>query len=123
MRKVRFAMLALALCVGTATMARAQGGGGGRGGRGGVAALLRDITLTTDQQAKVDEINKKYMEKNAGLREKIQAGDEDARKEMTANREAMQKEVRELLTDDQKKVFDQHVEEMRSRMSRPPGSL
>ena len=59
MKALRIAALGIALVVGTAVSAHAQGGGGmggGRGGRGNMLMVGIDSTLSPDQKAKVAEV-------------------------------------------------------------------
>jgi Skp family chaperone for outer membrane proteins len=120
MKKVRLAMLVTAMFLGMTTVARAQDQG--RGNRQNMAAvLLKDITLTPAQQAKVDSINTKYRDQMQALRS--EGGDRDAM--MQKRRDLMEKqrdEIKGILTDDQKKTFDKNVEDMRANMQnrRPP---
>ena len=126
MKKVRLAMLTAALFLGITSIARAQDPQqAGRGNRPNMSAMLfKDITLSAAQQAKVDSIEAKYREQMQALRN----GGGDPQ-EMRAKRgELMQKqrdELKAVLTDDQKKVFDKNAEDMRQQMQnrRPPGSL
>ena len=92
------------------------GRGGPRGDRGGEQMLFRGITLSDAQRQQVDSINAKYRTQMQSLREN--AGD-DRRQAFQQMRDLMERrnaEVRAVLTPDQQKVFDQNVEEMRSRM-------
>lgn len=123
MKKVRLAMMAVAMVLGITTIAHAQEPQ--RGNRPNMSAMLfKDITLTPAQQAKVDSIDAKYREQMQALRS---AGGDP--QEMRAKRgELMGKqrdELKAILTDDQKKVFDKNAEDMRQQMQnrRPPGSL
>lgn len=125
---IRFAVAGVALCAG-ASVASAQGGppagappqgqqgGQGRGGRG-MQALFEGITLTADQQTKVDEINTKYRAQMQELMPNgMQGGppDEGTRKKMDEIREHQTHDVRELLTDDQRKIFDENVATQKKR--------
>lgn len=123
MKKVRLAMMAVAMVLGITTVAHAQEPQ--RGNRPNMSAMLfKDITLTPAQQAKVDSIEAKYRDQMQALRN---AGGDP--QEMRAKRgELMGKqrdELKTVLTDDQKKVFDKNAEDMRQQMQnrRPPGSL
>jgi hypothetical protein len=125
MRMVRTAMMVAALFVGVASAASAQEqqAQGGRPGRGGLsAAAMANITLTPAQQAKKDSIDAKYREQMAALRNS--SDDQETRR--TKQREMSTKqldELKALLTDDQKKVFDKNVEEARARMQQRPPTL
>ncbi len=93
--------------------------GGGRGNQ--MAMLMQGITLTAEQQTKVDELTKKYADMRTALRAD-QTLDQDAR--MAKQREMMTKqsdEVKVILTDEQKKVFEKNQADMAARMPpRPP---
>ena len=131
---IRFAVAGIALCAG-ASVAGAQGGGppagappmggpqgqqggpGGRGGRG-MQALFEGITLNADQQTKVDEIRTKYRAQMQELMPNgMQGGppDEATRKQMDEIQEHQAHDVRELLNDDQRKVFDVNVAAAKKR--------
>ncbi|HKW46517.1 MAG TPA: hypothetical protein VJN70_03700 [Gemmatimonadaceae bacterium] len=125
MKTVRLAMLAVAMFFGVTTVAQAQAGEqqGGRGGRNMSAMLFKDITLSPAQQAKADSIQAKYRDQMQALRS---AGG-DQQEMRTKGRELQEKqrdELKAILTDDQKKVFDKNVEDMRQAMQnrqRPQG--
>ena len=105
-----------------ATPAFAQGGGPG-GGRMGPPksgqGLLQGITLTADQQTKVDSIwksNESMREQMRSQRQSGQAPDSAMRAHMMAMRDQQTKAYRDVLTPEQAKVFDKNVAEMRERM-------
>ena len=108
MRIVRVLLLVLAAVVFVAPAASAQGGGGGGRGAGrGMAALMANITLTADQQAKVDSITAKYREQMMAMR----GGGPPDSTTMAKMRETTNKqydEIRGVLTEDQQKVFDEN---------------
>lgn len=119
---IRYAVAGIALCAG-ATVASAQGGppagappmGGmqGRPGGRGMQALFQGVTLTADQQMKVDAINaRNRTEMQALMPNGMQGGppDEGTRKKMDEMREHHMHDIRELLTEDQRKVFDVNLE-------------
>lgn len=116
MRKL--AMVALAvLCVGgTASVAAAQGGGM-RGGRRGSAidrwlTQPTAITLTADQQKKVDSLKTAMTAEQQKLFEDMRSGNGD-RSEMRSKMMDMQKKyegaVKAVLTPEQQKTFDANV--------------
>ena len=123
MKKVRLAMMTVAMFLGITTIARAQDAQPGRGNRPNMSAMLfKDITLTPAQQAKTDSIQTKYREQMQALR----AAGGDQQEMRAKGRELQEKqrdELKAILTDDQKKVFDKNVEEMRAQMQnrRPQG--
>jgi hypothetical protein len=127
MRKLQFA-LAAALLMGIGNAATAQDPqpqGQRQGGRGNqMAALMQGITLTPDQQTKADSITAKFGAERRTLMQD-QSLDQDARR--AKGREMMTKqrdEVKALLTDEQKKVFEKNIADMQARMeqggARPP---
>lgn len=102
-------------------------GPGGRGGRDFGRAeqvLLRGITLSADQQRRVDSIRASYRTQMDQMRQQS-GGDRDAtRTQMRTMMERQQADIRAVLTPDQQTQFDQNVAEMRSRMQqggRPGG--
>ena len=127
---IRYAVAGIALCAG-ATVASAQGGppagappmGGMQGGPGGrsgrgMQMLFEGVTLTADQQTKVDAISARYRtEMQALMPNGMQGGppDEATRKKMDEMREHQMHDIRELLTGDQRKVFDVNVETQKKR--------
>lgn len=122
MGRIRMALVAALLVCGTATMAHAQaaqqdtGRGAMMGRRGSMAdRMLQGITLTTDQQGKVQAIEEKYRGQMMQLRQDANGGRPDRAK----MRDLMQQEsaeIRGVLTADQQKVYDQNLQEMRERM-------
>lgn len=127
MRKLQLVLVA-AMLVGGSAAATAQDpqpqgqrqGGGGRQ----MAMLMQGITLSADQQAKVDSIGVRYTEQRRALMQD-ESLDMDARR--AKGRELMGKqrdEIKAILTDEQKKVFDKNIEDMQARMQqgggRPP---
>jgi Spy/CpxP family protein refolding chaperone len=129
MRKI---VAVAALIAMSSTAAIAQGGGGGGGGqRGGgmnpeqmKGMYFAGITLSAEQNVKVDSIIKKYSDLNAAMRAD-QAMDPQARRtKMGENRTKQNDEFKAVLTDDQKKVFEKTLADMAARMQggggRPP---
>jgi Spy/CpxP family protein refolding chaperone len=121
-------LLAIAgLLAGTTSVAAAQEPqpqGRGQGRPNQMAMLMQGITLTADQQTKVDSIAKKYDAERAAIRAD-QNLDQDARR--AKSRELTTKQVDEvkvLLTDDQKKVLEKNQADLQARMQqgggRPP---
>lgn len=110
----------------SSTVAIAQGGGGGapgggqgRGGAGQMTAMMAGITLSAEQQVKVDTVVAKYRTLNAAIPQE----DADRRTKMMANTTKRNEEIKAILTDEQKKVFDKNVADMAARMQgggRPP---
>ena len=119
MRKLQLVFAAL-LLVATTTTASAQDGQR-RGGGNRAAALLQGITLTAEQQAKVDTLSQKAMGDMMALRAdstmapdvRRQKGGEIFNKQVEA--------IKALLTAEQKAVFDKNVADMQARMQQAGG--
>ena len=112
MKGIRMAVLGAALVFGVTTVASAQGGGGQRGGgRGGIARLMTDITVSADIQTKIDTIAAKYQ---AQTRELMAGGqmDDAARAKMMDLNTKRNAEIRALLTPEQQAQFDKNVAAM-----------
>ena len=123
MKVLRVAALGVALVVGSSIAASAQSvppaGGGAmqQGGRANRPNLqLKDITLTAEQQAKVDEINRKYMPEMQAIRDAMQGGGDRAEsmKKMGDLRSKMAPEVRAILTAEQQVVYDKNAADMKA---------
>jgi Spy/CpxP family protein refolding chaperone len=124
-RMIKMAMMAAAMFMVVTTVAKAQDAGaqqqGARPGRGNqMAMLLKDITLTDAQKAKVDSITKAFADKNAPLMEAMRGGDADARTKMMENRKAQNEAIKGVLTPEQQKQFDANVAAMPQGRGRPP---
>ena len=87
-----------------------RGPGGRRGDR--MAALFQGITLTADQQTRVDQIREKYRSQMQALDPRNNEAD---RQKMMEAMRAQADEIRNVLTAEQQAVFDRNLEEMRSR--------
>ena len=124
MKKLTLALAAALLMAGTsaASAQEPQGQQPRMGGRGNMTpALMQGITLAADQQVKVDSINAKYGEQMRALRQD-QSADRETR--MAKNRELMGKqreEIKAVLNDEQKKVFDKNVADMDARRQQMGG--
>lgn len=98
-----------------------DGRGMGRGGPGGARAdqaLFRNISLSADQQQRIDTIRSRYRAQMEQMRQQS-GGDRDAmRGQMRTMMEKQQAEIREVLTPDQQRQFDQNVADMRARIER-----
>ena len=126
MRKLQLVFAAAMLVAGSAvaTAQDPQPQGQRQGGGRGMGMLMQGITLTPEQQTKVDSINAKYATERRAIMQD-EGLDQDARR--AKGRELMGKqrdEIKAVLTDEQKKVFDKNVEDMQARMQqgggRPP---
>jgi Spy/CpxP family protein refolding chaperone len=101
-----------------------RGGPGGRGPGRADQMLLRGITLSVDQQQRVDTIRARYRGQMDQMRQQ-NGGNRDAyRTQMRTMMEKQMAEIRAVLTSDQQAQFDQNVAEMRSRSGggRPGGA-
>jgi Spy/CpxP family protein refolding chaperone len=127
MRKLQLVLVAVML-VGGASVSFAQDAQQQAAPRQGrpnmMATLMQGVTLSAEQQTKVDAIVKKYSDERQAIRQD-QSLDQDTRR--AKSRELMAKqsdEVKALLTDDQKKVFEKNLTDMQARMQgggqRPP---
>jgi len=118
MKVFRTAALALALVAGTAAIASAQAAPQqqGRGPRPNLQ--LKDISLTAEQQTKIDEINKKYAPEMQVLRDAMQGGGDRAEgmKKMNDLRAKISPEIRAVLTTEQQAIYDKNTAEMKARM-------
>ncbi|HYD53244.1 MAG TPA: hypothetical protein VEA99_11475 [Gemmatimonadaceae bacterium] len=132
MKGIRTIALGLALLAGTAAAAQAQDAqpqGGQR--RMGVAALLDGLTLSAEQQTKVDSIQKTFAPKLQTAREEMRAtmqagGDRaEAMKKLQAVNGELYAAVKTVLTAEQQAAFDKNVQAMEERrrqmmQNRPP---
>jgi len=116
--RTRFAVLAAALTIGlvSAPPLAAQNQGGGRGPGGGMQArVLQGITLTPAQQAQVDTITAAARAMMPERTPGVPMSDADratARNVMMGSLS----DIREILTPDQRKVFDQNLAAMQEQM-------
>ncbi|MGA2383574.1 MAG: hypothetical protein ABSG61_09075 [Gemmatimonadales bacterium] len=96
------------------------------GGQGGFAQrrmqmLLNGITLTADQQAKIDSIQKDYQAKMPAMTPG-QMPDSASRAQRFELMRQQNMAIRAVLTPDQQTIFDKNVADMNARMPRrPPG--
>lgn len=126
MKAIRF--LAAAVLVLTASTAMAQGGppmGGGQGGRGNqMARLMEGITLTAEQQAKVDSINGAARAEQMKMREEMQASGAQPGPEMMEKMRAISTKrndaIKAVLTNEQKAIFEKNLANMPQPGQRPP---
>jgi Spy/CpxP family protein refolding chaperone len=132
---IRNAVIAVAIAAAVPVAASAQGGppGGGApaggagqdGGarRGGAAQmqqmLMKDITLTADQQAQIDKIVSASREEMQAMRASLQPGtppDSATRAKMGDLRKKQNTAIRAVLTADQQKTYDANLAELEKRM-------
>jgi Spy/CpxP family protein refolding chaperone len=100
--------------------------GGGMGGQGGFAQrrmqmLLNGITLTATQQATIDSIQKVYQAKMPPMTPG-QMPDSATRAQRFELTRQQNMDIRNVLTTDQRTVFDKNVADMQARMPRRPGN-
>lgn len=89
---------------------------GGQRGAGRMQAMaLQGITLTADQQTKIDAIATKTRAQMPQMTPGTPPSDADRQKMMTISQSSL-KEVRAVLTPDQQKVFDKNVADMQQMM-------
>jgi len=123
MRKLQFVLVA-AMLAGSTTVAAAQDaqqqGQRPAGGRG-FAVLMTGITLTAEQQVKFDAIAKKYADARTAIQSETDMEARRAKGRELSTKQA--EEVKGLLTDEQKKVFEknqEHAAAARAGGGRPP---
>ena len=129
MIRMRTVLIGVALTMGIATGAFAQGGaGGGGGGRGGgmMTMLMNGITLTDSQKTQVQAIEDKYAPQMQQFRQKMRAARQNGTPMDSASMQAMRDtakkerdEIRAILTPDQQAKFDDNIKSMMAR--RPSG--
>jgi Spy/CpxP family protein refolding chaperone len=120
MKVMRIATLGVALLLVAATAADAQGRRGGGRGRGGVGALMQNITVTPEIQTQIDTIVAKYRTETQAVMQaagggggggggrgmQLDSASQAKVNEINAKRNA---EIRALLTAEQQKTFDENV--------------
>lgn len=119
MNFVRSAMLALAVAtaIPAVVSAQAPGGQGQGGARRGPSPLMKDITLTAEQEAEIQKIQAATMVEMRALRGDPGAPpDSAARAKLGDLRQKQTVEIRKVLTAEQQKTFDANLAEMQKRM-------
>ena len=98
-------------------------GPGGRGGAGGQREemLMRGITLSTDQQQRIEAIRAKYRTQMEKMRQDANGDRAAMREQMQPMMEKQMAEVRDVLTPDQQAQFDRNMADMRARMQQGGG--
>ncbi len=127
--RLRLALASVALAALFVSPAIAQNPQGGMGGMGQggpnrrMQMLFNGITLTTQQQAKVDSIENAYAPRMRALFTPGQQPDSAARAQMRTLREQENRDLRAVLTAEQQTVFDKNVANMPMMGPRrgPPG--
>jgi protein CpxP len=79
------------------------------------------LNLTPDQQTKVKPILEDQRTQAQALRKDESLSDDDRRNKMRTLRESTNSKIRDVLTDDQKKQFDEMQQQMRDRGRQQPG--
>ena len=108
MKALKYIITSLVLSCGVVMFAQntdapKQGKGSSRGAPNWAAGWIKDITLTADQQKKVDEIVAEANKKVADT------PTEERRSKTRAFRTEARNSIRELLTDEQKTKFDENL--------------
>lgn len=120
---IRIAVAGLALCA-SASIAGAQGHEGHAAGKPADAAakqgrghsmLFKGITLTADQQSKLDALMAKHHTERQAMTPDGARPDAATREKRKAAMDKHYAEVREILTADQQKVFDANLAAMQER--------
>ena len=77
--------------------------------------LTEALDLSADQQATVSDINLKYAEEVATLREKNREEREEARAAMKDIKERKEAELKEVLTEEQMEKYQEHQKKRKGR--------
>jgi hypothetical protein len=80
-------------------------------------ATLEGFELTVAQKTKIDSIGVKHSAEMKAVGELFATDPGEAMKRMVVLRTTMQKEVRVVLTADQRAIFDRNVTEMNAQMN------
>ncbi|HEY2804853.1 MAG TPA: hypothetical protein VGI92_03255 [Gemmatimonadales bacterium] len=130
--KNRILTIAATLMLGAATAAFAQAPGGGNpapgqgmgGGGGGraaqrMAALMQGITLTPAQRTSVDSINTAFQGRMPAFTpgQRPDSASMASRRQMSQDRDTA---IRNVLTSDQQKIWDNNMQTMRANMPQRP---
>ena len=125
--KVRLALLSLALVALSATTGAAQnpppGGPGGPGGGMGnrrMQMMLNGITLTAQQQGRVDSITTAFRAQMPAFTPGAPP-DSAAMAQRRALSARQDSTIRTLLTPEQQAIWDRNAEQARNMQRRPPG--
>jgi Spy/CpxP family protein refolding chaperone len=119
MKKLQLLVAALLLVV-TTSAASAQDGQR-RGGGNRAAALLQGITLTAEQQAKVDTLGQKTMADMMAMRGDTTMTPEARRAKGNELFAKQAEAIKALLTPEQKTVFEKNWADMQARMQQQGG--
>jgi len=87
--------------------------------------MVQELKLTKDQEAKVSAINKRFMDKNIGSRDKMRDATDEERKafreQMRKMNDEKNKEIKALLTADQLILFDEMQKKNAEAMKKRQG--
>ena len=127
MKKLQVLVVA-ALLVGSASIATAQdpqpqpqGQGRGMGGNRGMAMMMQGITLTAEQQVKMDSITAKTQRDRQAMMADSSLAGPARRAKMMEMMNKQQEEIKAILTAEQKTVFEKNVADMQARMQQGGG--
>jgi len=132
MSRMRTVLIGVALTMGIATGAFAQGGGGEGGGGGGqgrggrmMATLMNGITLTDSEKTQVQAIEDKYAPLMEQFLQKMRVARQNGTPMDSASMQAMRDtnkkerdEIRAVLAPDQQSKFDDNIKSMMARRPR-----
>lgn len=76
----------------------------------------KTLNLTADQQTKIKPILEDHRTQAQALMKDDSLSQDDKRTKMRSLRESTNSKIRDVLTDDQKKQFDEMQQQMRDRM-------
>jgi Spy/CpxP family protein refolding chaperone len=108
----------------TSSTGSGRGDGDGRGAMRGEgrqrmeAMLFNGITLSTDQQTRIDSIRARY---RADAQKLDPRNNPDDRQKMMQSMQSQMADIRAVLTADQQTIFDQNVQQMRDRRAQRDG--
>jgi hypothetical protein len=129
-KMIRMTVMAGAMFMAVATVAKAQDAqqqGRGRGGRNAgarIMAVLDSVKASDAVKAKADSIVKAFAAENAPLSEAARGGDADARTKLMANNQKQTDAIKALLSDDQKAQYDKVMAAFpQGRRGGPPPTL
>lgn len=127
MKKLQVLVVA-ALLVGSASIATAQdpqpqgqGQGRGMGGNRGMAMMMQGITLTAEQQVKMDSITAKAQRDRQAIMADQSIEGPARRTKIMEMMTKQQDEIKAILTAEQKTVFEKNVADMQARMQQGGG--
>jgi Spy/CpxP family protein refolding chaperone len=118
----RMMVVAAAMIVSATAVTAQPPGGGGPGGMQArrMEAMMKGITLSADQQKKVDSIQTASRAEMPAMTPGSPPDPEMRQKMMEASRKR-DDAIRGVLTTEQQAIWDKNAEEVRGMMRRPPG--